>query len=181
MRQALNPGGWGCLFNFSQIVAGHDHIFNTSSVHWQQHKPFDINSWSLRVPGTVRTCNFSSKLNVFTNGKYTSFVISYSSKKWGWGELGTCSKFWPIGGGDYSREALIYSLFFTKTNKLVLWDFLSIAKNQDCETALETNWDCKMHIATKHQHCQSREIHWKVCENHVWLLKDHSPPLIQCR
>ena len=35
----------GRLFNFSQIMAWHDHFFNTSSAHKQQHKLFiDIKS-----------------------------------------------------------------------------------------------------------------------------------------
>jgi len=44
-RGALIPGGR--LFNFSQIVAWHDHFFNTSSPCKHQHKLFiDLKSWS---------------------------------------------------------------------------------------------------------------------------------------
>lgn len=69
---------------------------------------------------------------------------------------------------------MTYGIF--EKNKLEFQDFLGFAKNQDCETAVEKTRDCKMHIATKKQDCESCEIFQKVCENRMWFLKDHSLP-----
>ena len=36
-----------------------------------------------------------------------------------------------------------------KANKLVLWDFVSLAKNRDLQRALQENRDCEMHMTAE--------------------------------